>query len=252
MEQTTIIAGKLDEAARTATPISQFGDALDLDAAYSVQHELIALRTQRGERLIGLKMGLTSRAKMLQVGVSEMNFGQLTDGMLIEEGSECPRSRFIHPRAEPEIAFLLRKPLAGRISSLTAWDAVEAVAPAVEVIDSRYRDFRFTLTDVVADNSSSSALAIGPWCSRTVDVSNLGIALDVQFQPRQVGSSAAILGNPIRALVAAARLAEKYGATLSPGDIVMAGAATAAEHINAGEHVTAQFEALGKVSFLMR
>lgn len=249
MDTINSIAMQLDAAAERAEPIAQFGDALDLEQAYQVQHRLIALRAGRGERRIGMKMGLTSRAKMQQVGVTEMNFGQLTDAMLIDEGGACERARFIHPRAEPEIAFLLRKPIAGTISSLTAWDAVEAVAGAIEVIDSRYRDFRFSLTDVVADNSSSSALAIGPWCRRDVDVANLGIVLDVQSETRQIGSSAAILGHPIRALVAAARLAQRYGATLEAGDIVMAGAATAAEHVESGQHVRARFEALGDVSF---
>lgn len=247
------LAELVDEAARTASPIAQLthGVSLGVDDAYAVQALSIARRYARGERRVGMKMGLTSRAKMAQVGVSEMVWGRLTDAMRVEEGGGLRRSRFIHPRAEPEIAFLLKKPLAGKISAVEALSAVEAVAPAIEIIDSRYQDFKFTWADVVADNSSSSAFVVGSWNPADTDVSNLGIILAVDGRPVQIGSSAAILGHPLRSLVAAARLVAEWGETLEAGSIVLAGGATAAQPLTVGDHVRASFEKLGAVSFVV-
>jgi 2-oxo-3-hexenedioate decarboxylase len=196
-------------------------------------------------------MGFTSRAKMAQMGLNEMIWGRITDGMLIEAGSAVSRSRFVHPRAEPEVAFLLSRPLAGRIDAMTAAAAVEAVAPALELIDSRYENFKFSLTDVIADNSSASALVVGAWADPKTDLSNLGLVMSIDGAPRQIGSTAAILGNPLFSLVAAARLVAERGERLNAGDIVMAGGATAAEALSAGNHIRLSVERLGTVSFSM-
>nr|WP_246351827.1 fumarylacetoacetate hydrolase family protein [Sphingobium subterraneum] len=207
------------------------------------------LRYERGERRIGIKMGFTSRAKMAQMGIDEMIWGRLTDGMLQEEGGVVKFTRYVHPRVEPEIAFLLKAPLPAKVSPMEAMAAVEAVAPALEIIDSRYKDFRFSLTDVIADNSSSSGLVIGNWNSPRQDLSNLGIVLEINGQIRQVGSSAAILGHPVRSLVAAARLAAAADEPLQAGDIVMAGGATGAEALSPGMHVCVRVDRLGKAEF---
>ena len=206
-------------------------------------------RYARGERRVGLKMGLTSRAKMQQVGVSEVVWGRLTDAMRLPEGGELSKKRFVHPRVEPEVAFIMKKSLAGDVSAAEALAAVEAIAPAVEIIDSRYRDFKFALPDVVADNSSSSAFFLGEWNSRDTDVSNLGLTMEVNGRPVQIGSTAAILGHPLRSLVAAARLAARAGERLEPGDIVLAGGATAAHPLSVGEYVRTTFQTLGVVAF---
>jgi 2-oxo-3-hexenedioate decarboxylase len=243
------IAARLDEAALTATPVAQLTEPLTLDEAYDVQARLLARRYRRGERAIGIKMGFTSRAKMAQMGVNDLIWGRLTDRMLHASGDTISRRAFVHPRAEPEIAFRLKSPLSGRVDAATALAAVAAVAPAVEIIDSRYRDFRFSLTDVVADNSSSSALVIGSWLEPTVDLAALAMQLVIDGEVRQRGSSAAILGHPLESLVNAARLVAERGETLRAGDIVMAGAATAAEPLSPGLEVRADVEKLGSVSF---
>jgi 2-oxo-3-hexenedioate decarboxylase len=169
--------------------------------------------------------------------------------MLIEPGSSVSRARFVHPRVEPEVAFLLKGPLSGVIDPMSALCAVGGVAPALEIIDSRYENFKFSLTDVVADNSSSSALVIGPWADPSISIANLGLILELDGTARQIGSTAAILGNPIFSLVAAARLVGERGESLRAGDIVMAGGATAAEPLNTGQHVKLTVERLGSVSF---
>ena len=152
-------------------------------------------------------MGLTSRAKMKQVSVDEVVWGRLTDAMRLEEGASLSRRRFVHPRIEPELAFLLKAPLTGEVTAAEAMEAVAAIAPAMEIIDSRYQNFKFALPDVIADNSSSSGFVVGDWSRPDQDFSNLGLVMEVDGRPVEIGSTAAILGDPIRSLVAAARLA---------------------------------------------
>jgi 2-oxo-3-hexenedioate decarboxylase len=243
------LARRLDDAARFAIAVPQLEEPIGLDEAYAVQAASLGLRYGRGERRIGIKMGFTSRAKMAQMGIEEMIWGRLTDAMLVEDGGRIDFARFVHPRVEPEIAFLLADDLPERVTPLAALAAVSGVAPALEIIDSRYRNFRFSLTDVVADNSSSSALVVGPWASPATDLANLGMILEIDGVERQIGSSAAILGNPIRALVAAARLSARAGEPLKRGDIVMAGGATAAEALAPGQHVRLVAQRLGRVEF---
>lgn len=245
------IAKRLDQAILTATATPQLPKGSEIDAAtgYAVQAHGIELRKARGERVIGVKMGLTSRAKMEQVGVDEVTWGRLTDTMRREEGGTLVRADFIHPRAEPEVAFILGRRLTGDVSLAEAALAVEALAPAVEIIDSRYENFRFALGDVVADNSSSAAFFLGPRAKPDTDIANLGIVLSVDGAPREIGSSAAILGHPLRALVAAARMTARAGHVLEPGDIVLAGAATAAVPLQVGMQVEARIQHLGRVGF---
>jgi 2-oxo-3-hexenedioate decarboxylase len=241
----------VDEAARTATEIPQFSDenALTTDEAYAIQALSMQRRYARGERRIGMKMGLTSRAKMVQVGVEDMIWGRLTDGMREEEGGVVSMADYVHPRAEPEIAFLMKTPLSGKVSPAEAMAAVEAIAPAIEIIDSRYKAFKFDVGDVIADNSSSSGFVLGQWADPSVDIANLGMVLSVNGQPAEVGSSAAILGHPVRSLVAAARMVAEQGERLEAGDIVLAGGATAAVHMEDGQAITLEVQNLGQVAF---
>lgn len=246
------LAQIVDEAARTATPIPQLTDSLPdltVDDAYAIQALSVARRRARGERRAGIKMGLTSRAKMAQVGVSEVIWGRLTDAMRLTEGAGLNRARYVHPRVEPEVAYILKRPLEGDVSAAEALAAVEAVAPAMEIIDSRYRCFKFALSDVIADNSSSSGFYVGGWAPAATDVANLGILMEVDGRPVQIGSTAAILGDPIRSLVAAARLVAKAGERLEAGDIVLAGGATAAYPLSPVQFVQTTFQSLGRLSF---
>ncbi|MDJ0768485.1 MAG: fumarylacetoacetate hydrolase family protein [Ilumatobacter sp.] len=240
-----------DEGARTGTAIAQFTNDHELDVpdAYAVQALSISRRVARGERVVGVKMGLTSRAKMAQVGVDEVIWGRLTDGMLLADGAPLSLGGYVHPRVEPEIAFLIERPLGGRVTAMQAMDAVGAVAAAAEVIDSRYEDFKFALPDVIADNSSSSGIVVGAWCDPSTPIDNLGIALSVDGRNQEVGSSAAILGDPVRSLVEAARMVAEAGLQLEPGWIVLAGGATAAVPLVAGSSYRVTVESLGRVGF---
>ncbi|TBL28720.1 MULTISPECIES: 2-keto-4-pentenoate hydratase [unclassified Micromonospora] len=244
------IAATLDRAADTATAVPQLAaeTGLDVDTAYAVQAALVQRRLDRGERLVGLKMGLTSKAKMAQVGVDEVIWGRLTDTMRIPDGGTVDVTGFIHPRVEPEVAFLLdRLPEPGEpVGDFT--DAVRAVAPAIELIDSRYANFTFSLPDVIADNTSAGAFVIGPWSPVPDGLENLGVLLEVDGRVAQVGSTAAILGDPRRALDEGIRLAGRHGVRLREGWVFLAGAATAAVPLRAGVRVRAVVEKLGGAS----
>lgn len=232
------MAALLDDAAGSATAIPQLtlGHELDVDGAYAVQEALIARRLDRGQRLVGIKMGLTSRAKMAQVGVHEVIWGRLTDAMRVPDGGQLALDGFIHPRIEPEVAFLLGE------------HGIAAVAPALEIIDSRYADFQFTHPDVVADNTSGAAFVIGAWQPVPAGLDNLGVLLEVDGRVVQAGSTAAILGDPRRALDEGRALTARYGVALEPGWIFLAGAATAAVPLTPGAHVRATVEGLGTTS----
>lgn len=235
---TVSLAERLHEAATSATAIPQLTltEQLDVDTAYAIQEALVARRLNRGERLVGLKMGLTSRAKMAQVGVDEVIWGRLTDAMRVPDGAQVNTGAFIHPRVEPEVAFLLSA------------DGIQAVAPALEIIDSRYADFQFTLPDVVADNTSAAAFVIGNWQPVPSGLDNLGVLLEVDGRVVQTGSTAAILGDPVRALDEGRRLAGRYGVELRDGWVFLAGAATAAVPLRPGAHVRAVVQGLGTCS----
>ncbi|BCJ60682.1 2-keto-4-pentenoate hydratase [Micromonospora endophytica] len=244
------IAQRLGRAADEAAAIPQVAAevGLDVDTAYAVQDALVRRRLDRGERLVGMKLGLTSRAKMAQVGVDEVIWGRLTDAMRVPDGGTVDVADFIHPRVEPEVAFLLdRLPEPGEpVGAFT--DAVRAVAPAIELIDSRYANFTFSLPDVIADNTSAAAYAIGPWSAVPDGLDNLGVLLEIDGRVAQVGSTAAILGDPRRALDEGVRLAGRYGVRLREGWVFLAGAATAAVPLRRGAQVRAVVEKLGTAS----
>jgi 2-oxo-3-hexenedioate decarboxylase len=245
------LADRADRAAHSATAIAQFTNTVDLGVAdaYAIQAQSVGRRLQRGERLVGVKMGLTSRAKMVQVGVDEVIWGRLTDAMRVADGGTVSLGRYVHPRVEPEIAFLLGAPLAGAVSGAEALAAVAAVAPAAEIIDSRFENFRFSLPDVIADNSSSSGFVVGGWRDPSTDIGNLGMVLERNGRPVEIGSSAAILGDPVRSLVEASRMVGDAGLTLQPGWIVLAGGATAALPLTADDSIRVVVEELGVVAF---
>ncbi|CAM2156485.1 4-oxalocrotonate decarboxylase [Paraburkholderia tropica] len=254
MNQIELIATQLDDAARFAHEVPQFDPQGErtLEEAYAIQRASIARRLAREERRVGVKMGFTSRAKMLQMGLSDVIWGRLTSGMQVEENTVIDLARYVHPRVEPEIAFILKRALNGDETGSAALAAVEAIAPALEIIDSRYRDFRFSLPEVIADNASSSGFVIGGWCDPHIDFSNLGLVLSIDGRPVQVGSTAALLGHPLRSLVAAARLSAAAGEPLQAGAIVMAGGATSAEWLRAGQYVSVEFERLGRAGFYVK
>lgn len=238
------IAVLLDDAMRKRTTVPRIEPrcpGLTRDDAYAIQKKVVGRRLDRGDRIVGIKMGLTSRAKMQQVGVDEAIWGRLTGDMALEDGSSVDLGRFIHPRIEPEIAYLLGRDLAGDEAPAALMAAVEAVMPAMEIIDSRYDQFKFGPNDVIADNTSAAGFVLGAPFGADTDLSNLGILLKIDGRVVQAGSSAAILGHPLRALAMANRLAAAASMPLKAGQIVLAGAATQASPCERGTVVEAVY-----------
>lgn len=225
---------------------------LTFEEAYYIQEKLIQRKEHEGARRIGLKLGLTSKAKQEMMGVHEAIYGYLMNDMLTVEWKPLSFSSLIHPKAEPEIAFFIGEDLQG--TNLTAADVLSVtqyVAPAIEVIDSRYQNFKFTLTDVIADNCSSARFVIGnKWLSPAgLDLAGLGMVMSKNGEVVTVGAGAAVLGHPATSVAWAVNKLGAIGKGLKKGDIVLSGAISEAIAFEAGDSISVQFADLGSVSF---
>jgi 2-oxo-3-hexenedioate decarboxylase len=249
------LAADLQTATDRAEPIDQLSSKtpLTLDEAYAVQAAGIVRRSERGDLPVGVKLGFTSREKAEQMGVHDVILGVLTAAMSLEQGASLDLGDFVHPRIEPEIAFLLAPGVDDLdLSSpqLNLLDHVTHVAAAVEIIDSRYRNFRFNLPDVVADNTSAARFRVGAWrelSPATDRVADRSVVLSGGGAVAASGSTSAILGDPLHALAAAQRLARRYGHRLPSSAIILAGAATAAVPMRPACGYQARVEGLGAV-----
>ncbi|MBM3275409.1 MAG: fumarylacetoacetate hydrolase family protein [Candidatus Sericytochromatia bacterium] len=198
-----------------------------------------------------MKMGLTSLAKMRQMGVHAPIFGFLTDPMVESDGALIDMCRLTQPRVEPEIAFILGSDLRGPTTAAQAMLAVRGVCAALEILDSRFADFKFNLADVVADNASSAKFVLGSVVRPPdgIDAACLGIVMAINGKVVEVGSSAAIFEHPARSLAKLVNMLAAQGRGLEAGQIVLTGGATAAVAISPGDWVRLEVEDLGTVSF---
>jgi 2-oxo-3-hexenedioate decarboxylase len=248
------LAESLDQAALNRAPITKITDRhpdMDWHDAYAVQAALVSRKLDRGERLSGYKAGLTSFAKMRQMGVDEPVIGVLTDGGAIADGGIVDTAALIHPRVEAEIAFVLKASLSGPdcgIEDVLA--ATDFVLPAVEVIDSRYRDFKFDLKSVVADNTSAARFVTGGRASRIggLDLPNLGMVLEKNGEIVATAAGSAVLGHPALSVALLVNMLAQRGETMPAGTFVMTGGATEAVSVAAGDVVTMRCQHLGSVS----
>jgi 2-oxo-3-hexenedioate decarboxylase len=246
-------AGELIVAERERKELAPFTAAhpdFGVHAAYEAQRLFVQSKLDAGQVPAGFKLGLTSRSKQQDMGVSEPLYGRVTSAMIAPFGEALDLGTLIHPRAEPEIAFLLAKDLAGPASVTGVLAATEAVFAAVDILDSRYRDFRFTLPDVVADNASAGRFFLGPRTCRPGDLEDLrltGCVLRADGDVVYTAAGAAVMGHPAASVAwLANRLAER-GEHLPAGSLVFSGGLTAAVPIRPGHAVTAEFDGLGTV-----
>ncbi len=245
------IADTLIVAARERKAISPFTDAapgLDAETAYRAQRLLVQHRLDAGERIIGAKLGLTSRAKQEAMGVHEPLYGWLTSGMVLPHGEPLPLAELIHPRVEPEIAFLLGRELQAPANITSVLAATEAVFAAVEVLDSWYQDFRFRLPDVIADNASGSHIVLGPQArpvSGLCDLRLLGCVLRSRGEVVATAAGGAVLGHPAAAVAWLANNLTADDWPLEPGSLILSGGLTAPIPMTPGSSVSAEFDSLG-------
>jgi 2-keto-4-pentenoate hydratase len=204
-----------------------------------------------GGQVKGHKVGLTSAAMQRQLGVSQPDYGHLLDGMFWLEHEPIPVSRFLQPRVEPEIAFVLAKPLRGpSVTVVDAIDAVGFVLPALELIDSRIKDWQIGLADTIADNASSGGVVLGstPVPLSGIDLRLAGCTLHKNGELAGTGAGGAVLGSPVSALVWLANTVGARGVALEAGQVILPGSVTAAVPVKAGDSVTATFAGLGSVT----
>jgi 2-oxo-3-hexenedioate decarboxylase len=223
---------------------------LDLDTAYAAQWAGVQARLEAGERLVGAKLGLTSRAKQRVMSVDAPLYGFVTSGMLAPFGEPVRLADYIHPRVEPEIAFLLARDISAPATVTSVLAATEAVFAAVDVLDSRYENFRFTLPDVVADNASAGAFILGPRAVPPRDLPDLhllGCVLRVDGEVVDTAAGAAVLGHPAASV---AWLANQLGARkqhLQAGWLVFSGGLTEPVPLRPGVAVTTEIAGLGAI-----
>ena len=248
------LAAHLESAelqARDVTKITDDFPAMDWADAYDIQDEIRRRKEARGHRTVGLKAGLTSFAKMKQMGVETPVFGFLVDYFSVPEGSEIDTSKLIHPKVEPEIAFVTKAPLKGpgcHIGAVLA--ATDFVMPGIEVIDSRYRDFKFDLKSVIADNTSASRFVVGgqPVGVEGLDLRTTGIVLEVNGVPMAFGAGAAVLGHPAAAIAMLANHLGERGEEIPAGTMILSGGITEAVAVKAGDNVTLRVQGMGSCS----
>ncbi|WP_373421182.1 2-keto-4-pentenoate hydratase [Mycobacterium shigaense] len=252
---------QLDEAARrlyaareTSSPIPPLTETyadLVVAQAYSVQRRNLARHLGAGARLLGHKIGLTSAPMQALLGVNEPDFGYVLDTMLLADGAAVPRRAFCTPRVEPEVAFLLRAPLCGPGVTVTqVMAATEAMAAALEIVDSPIADWRITLADTVADNASSGAVVVGEWVpiSDAPPLPGTTAALRVNDALVETGQGTAVMGDPAAAVAWLTNALSEYGTAIEAGQFVMSGSYTTAAFVEAGDRASATITGLGTVA----
>ncbi|WP_328708788.1 2-keto-4-pentenoate hydratase [Microbispora hainanensis] len=248
------LVGELLDAYRTREPVDPPTSrlaGLTIDDAYAIQLGQIDCLLADGAVVKGHKVGLTSAAMRRQLGVDAPDYGHLTDTMFHPEGAPIDVSRFLQPRIEPEIAFVLSRPLRGPgVTVAEAVAAVDFVLPALEIIDSRVRDWRITLIDTIADNASSGGVVLGGTPARPsdLDLRLTGCVLRRNSEVAGTGAGAAVLGSPLNALVWLANTLGERGVTLEAGHTILPGSVTAAVPVAVGDVVQASFAGLGTVT----
>ncbi|OJX67064.1 MAG: 2-keto-4-pentenoate hydratase [Micrococcales bacterium 73-13] len=252
-EEIDRIAAQLLAARRDGAPIPPISEriALGQDEAYRVQLAQVDAWRREGRRVIGYKVGLTSRAIQRQLGVDQPDFGHLFDDDVVLSGEPIPAGRFIQPRVEPEIAFVLGRGLEG--PGVTVADAIRAIDVAVaslEIIDSRIADWRITLPDTIADNASAGAVVLGtaPVALAGRDLRLTGGILRRNGRIVHTGAGAAVLGSPVSALVWLVNTLGRAGTAVEAGSVVLPGAITAAVPAEPGDVISADFAGLGSVT----
>ncbi|MBS0445660.1 MAG: 2-oxo-3-hexenedioate decarboxylase [Proteobacteria bacterium] len=237
--------------ARDTLKITDEHPDMDWDDAYAIQDEILRRKLARGAKVAGLKAGLTSHAKMKQMGVETPVFGFLVDGFGVPEGGEVKVGELIHPKVEPEICFVLKKALRGPGCHIgTVLAATDFVLPGIEVIDSRYRDFKFDLKSVVADNTSASRFVVGGQAQpvSAVDLRTLGVVMEKNGEIVSIGAGAAVLGHPAAAVAMLANHLGQRDREIPAGTMIMSGGVTEAVAVQAGDHVSLRIQGLGGVS----
>jgi len=246
------IADILIAAERERKGIAQISDEypdIDVETAYQAQQAFVQSKLDAGETFVGWKLGLTSRNKQQAMGLAAPLYGRVTSGMLSDFDEPVRLDRFIHPRVESEIAFLLARDIEAPATVASVLAATEVVFGAVDVLDSRYESFQFTLSDVVADNASAGAFYLGPVARRPEELPDLkliGCVVRVDGEVAMTAAGAAVMGHPAASVAWLVNQLPR-GEGLRAGQLVFSGGVTAPVPVTRGGSVTFEFDGLGAI-----
>ncbi len=237
--------------ARQIMPLTDRQPDMTVEEAYQVQMHTINRRIGSGERIVGKKIGITSKAVMQMLKVDQPDFGHLLSGMTYNEGESLEAKRFCQPRGEGEIAFILGKDLAGPgIKGPDVLAATECVMPAFEIVDSRLTDWKIKIQDTVADNASAAAFVLGDNAvsARQVDLATCGMVLEKNGEIIGTGAGAASLGNPVNAVAWLANKLGELGIALKSGEVILSGSLSIMFPIQAGDVLRMSLNGIGNAS----
>lgn len=253
-QQITQLGDELYEAlttGKTVSPLTSRGFDISIEDAYHIQQRVLSRCIANGEKVIGKKIGVTSNAVMSMLGVHQPDFGYLLDGMVYNEGESIPMNTLIQPKAEGEIAFVLKKDLMG--PGVTAADvlaATEGVMACFEIVDSRITDWKIKIQDTVADNASCGVFVLGDQLvdPKKVDLSLCGMVMEKNGEIVVTGAGAATLASPVNAMVWLANTLGRLGIPLKAGDVVLSGALGAMVPVQAGDSLRVTIGGIGGCS----
>ena len=242
---------KAELQAYEITKITDDYPQMTYEDAFDIQWEARRRKEARGTKIVGMKMGLTSWAKMAQMGVEQPCYGYLADYFSVPDGGDIRMDELIHPKIEAEIAFVTKAPLKGPgVHIGDVLRATDFIVPAVEVIDSRYKDFKFDLKSVIADNSSSTRFITGGRMASLdeVDLKTLGVVMEINGEVVATGAGAAVLGHPAASVAMLANMLGERGEEIPAGTFIMTGGITAAISVKRGDAISVRYQGLGTVS----
>ena len=236
-------------ARQTILPLIADDPQLTIDDAYAISLSTLALRTADGERVVGKKIGVTSKAVQDMLGVHQPDIGFLTDRMWIEGDIDIAATGLIQPRAEAEIAFILRDGLKGPgVTAEQVVAATESIAPCFEIVDSRIRDWKIGIVDTVADNASCGVFVVGEArvSPQGLDLPNLHVTVTKNGEPLSEGYGSAVQGSPAQAVAWLANTLGAYGVTLDAGDIILSGSLVPLAPAVAGDLFEMELHGIGR------
>jgi 2-oxopent-4-enoate/cis-2-oxohex-4-enoate hydratase len=234
--------------AQTVAPLSQRDGALGIDDAYRISLDFLARRRAEGERVVGKKIGVTSRAVQDMLGVHQPDFGFLTDRMQVVGDISVADKQLIQPRAEAEIAFILREALKGPgVTAEQVIAATEAIAPCFEIVDSRIDDWKIGIVDTVADNASCGVFVLGEARAdpRAHSLPDLQVTVRKNGVKISEGVGAAVQGDPAQAVAWLANTLGAYGVSLDAGDIILSGSLVPLESAAPGDTFEMELQGVG-------
>ena len=237
---------------RTAVePLTARVEGLSIEDAYQIQLHMVARRLQAGERVIGKKIGVTSKVVMDMLKVGQPDFGHLTSGMVYNDGDAIEAASLIAPKAEGEIAFVLGRDLGGPgVTEADVLSATDYVLPCFEIVDSRIRDWKIRIEDTVADNASSGVFVLGDTAvdPRSLDLRTVGMTLEKNGEIAATGAGAAALGNPLTAVAWLANTLGELGMSLKAGEVILSGSLAAMLPVQAGDSLRMSLGGIGSAT----